>query len=367
MILHLLTDEKFTDYTIKQFSGSEMCSEFVLIPSNGLMNLVALTDRCTIVRQNSPEFDALLSRLDQYTCIILHGLMWVSWQQQILDNVPDNVKVAWVFWGGEIYSRQVEYYKFLAPITKAICLFRRMVKGNKKATSDDIAYRYFQKIDYCLTDEREEFEYASRFAQKQYEYQWYNYYSLEETIGTLLSERCAGNNIMIGNSANAKNNHFDILWKMHCNRKKLNEANRKLVVPLSYGDVWVRERVKRFGKRLFGDRMQALDTFISRDEYNALMLSCSTMILGYMQPAGQGNIITGLWLGMRVYLSEKSMTYQYFKRIGCVVYSMESDLKKYGYAPMEEKDVEKNRAVLKQWYSKESMHKQNLEIVKALS
>lgn len=103
------------------------------------------------------------------------------------------------------------------------------------------------------------------------------------------------------------------------------------------------------------------------DEYNALMLSCSTIILGYTQPAAQGNIITALWLGMRVYLSEKNMTYRYFKRIGCVVYSMESELKKYGYAPMEEKDVEQNRAVLKEWYSKENMHKRNLEIVKALS
>ena len=81
----------------------------------------------------------------------------------------------------------------------------------------------------------------------------------------------------------------------------------------------------------------------------------------------RGNIITGLWLGMRVYLSERSFAYQYFKRIGCAIYSIEKDLKEYGYAPMEQKEVEQNRAVLQQWYAKENMHKRNLEIVKALS
>ena len=65
MILHIHTDEKFTDYAIAQFSAPEMESEFVLVPSNNMMEHVKLIDRCTVVRQSSPEFEVLLNRLDQ--------------------------------------------------------------------------------------------------------------------------------------------------------------------------------------------------------------------------------------------------------------------------------------------------------------
>ena len=105
MILHLLTDEKFTDYAIKQFSAPEMKSEFVLVPSNNAMEMVKLADKCTIVRQNSPDFDVLINRLDQYTGIIFHGMFWGRWQTPILQKVPKNVKVAWYFFGGDISSR----------------------------------------------------------------------------------------------------------------------------------------------------------------------------------------------------------------------------------------------------------------------
>ena len=64
MILHLLTDEKFTDYAIKQFSAPEMLSEFVLVPSNNMMEHVKLIDQCTIVRQGSSEFKEV--RVDNY-------------------------------------------------------------------------------------------------------------------------------------------------------------------------------------------------------------------------------------------------------------------------------------------------------------
>lgn len=367
MILHLLTDEKFTDYAIKQFSAPEMKSEFVLVPSNNAMEMVKLADKCTIVRQNSPDFDVLINRLDQYTGIIFHGMFWGRWQTPILQKVPKNVKVAWAFWGGEIYSRAEQYDLFLAPITKALNNIHKRYKHIKEDTSTEIPISLFKRIDYCLTDMQEEYEYAKQYSGGSFEHLWYNYYSLDRTVGALLDSRCQGKNIWIGNSAAEKNNHLDILWALFKQGLHWTYKDSEVIIPLSYGAQWMGNIVAKVGRFIFGKRARIINTFMPLDEYNALMLSCSTIILGYTQPAAQGNIITALWLGMRVYLSEKNMTYRYFKRIGCVVYSMESELKKYGYAPMEEKDVEQNRAVLKEWYSKENMHKRNLEIVKALS
>ena len=370
MILHLMTDEKFTDYTIEQFGTPEMQSEFVVVPSNNAMHLVKHIDRCTIISQYSPVFKELLSRLGQYSGIILHGLFWGRWQQPILENVPKNVKVAWMFWGGEIYSRADQYDEFLAPITKTLNDIHKRYKKIKEDTSAEIPLSLFKRIDFCLTDMHEEYEYAKQYTGAKFEHLWYNYYSLDRTVGALLDSRCEGQNIWIGNSAADKNNHLDILWTIFKQGLHRKYKDTEVVLPLSYGAQWMANIVAKVGRFIFGKRARILNTYMPLEEYNAMMLSCSTIIIGYTQPAAQGNIITALWLGMRVYLSEMSFAYDYFKRIGCKVYSIERDLKRKNkdvFAPMSNEDVAANREILKQWYSVPAMHKKNLEIVKALS
>ena len=368
MILHILTDDKFADYAIRQFSAPEMESEFICLNTAGRMNLVELRNKVQVMSPHSEEFAAFLDEnLSKYSAIILHGMHWGMWQKMILQKVPANVKVAWMFWGGEIYGRHDIGERFLAPITSVVCRIRSLhksVEGKKKEDYTwELPIELYQRIDVCLTDEKEEYEYAKRFLGNKMTYMWYNYYTLEEMMGALYEERCCGNNIIIGNSATDSCNYWDVLLRL----KRLRIGDRKIVLPLSYGAQWISKTVSKFSRILYPKNTMPLLDFMPRDEYNKVLLGCNTMIMGHYHPQAQGNIITGLWLGMRVYLSEKSMTYHYFKRICCVVYSLESELKKYGYAPMEEKDVEQNRAVLKQWYSKEEMHKRNLEIVKALS
>lgn len=352
MILHLLTDEKFTDYAIKQFSAPEFRSEFILVPSNNAMEYVKLIDKCIIVRQNSPEFDILLNRLDQYTGIIFHGLFWGKWQTPILQKAPKNVKVAWYFFGGEIYSRHELETAFMTPITKTLYKTRKLFKQRNSDNCWEIPIPLFNNINYCLTSMYEEFEYAKWFTKSNFEHMWYTCYSLEETVGPMLEKCCDGNNVWIGNSSAIKNNHFDALWiLLKCGL--LCRLSTDVIIPLSYGDPWVRNLVLKVGRVLFGKRMHVLTDYMPRNEYNALMLSCSTMIIGYTQPAAQGNIITGLWLGMRVYLSEKSMAYTFYKRIGAYVFSLESDLATYAFKPLPEKERAENRKILRKWYSKQ--------------
>lgn len=366
MILHLLTDEQFSDYAIAQFYAPEMESELVLIPSNFDNWKVKLVDKCTVIEQNSPEFEALLNRLDHYSAIFLHGLFWAHWQIPILERVPKSVKVAWYFWGGEIYSRhEIDDY-FLAPITRKLYNLRRIIKRAKPNKYNEIPLSLYGRVDYCLTSMREECDYARQFTSANFKHLWYTYYSIEETIGGLKNEQCHGNNIWIGNSASVKNNHLDVLWQLWKSRLLRKTKGNKVIMPLSYGEAWGRNLVKKIGGLVLGKRMQVLDTYIPRDEYNKLMLSCSTMILGYLEPAAQGNIITAMWLGMRVYLSEKSMAYAYYKRIGAKVFTMEKDLKIYGFTPLSDDERAENRKVLNQWYGKQHVEQAVKDVVNEL-
>jgi hypothetical protein len=86
-----------------------------------------------------------------------------------------------------------------------------------------------------------------------------------------------------------------------------------------------------------------------------MMLNCSTLILPYYSPAGQGNIITALWLGMRVYISNRSIALKYFRRIGIIIYSFEDDFEKYGTIPLSDDIVYHNRNILMNVYSKKTV------------
>lgn len=362
MILHLVTDEKFTDYAIKQFSAPEMESEFVLIPSNYTPgNDVVEKEKCRIVKQRSPEFKELLSHLGDYSAIVLHGMHWGGWQTPILESVPEHVKVAWMFWGGDLYGREDIKNTFKAPITKT--LYRLHLHGKKPNTSWQISRELFKRVDYCLTGEVEEYEYAKAYiGNPEMKHIWYTYYSMEETVGALMAERTHGDNVWLGNSATAENNFYDAYLRL----RLYGLRGRKLISPLSYGAPWVMNSVPKLGRLLFGNKFVPLRTFMPREEYNRLMLDCGTMIMPHYNPQAQGNILTGLWLGMRVYLSEKSIAYNFFKRIGALVFSFESDFMKYRYTPLTDEEVEHNRDVMRKWYSKEHVMQSAVDVVNEL-
>lgn len=371
-ILHIVTNEQFTDYAIQQFSGPEMCSEFILIPANHEDWFVKLIDRCTIIQPFSQDFELLLNRLNQYSGIVLHGMFWGKWQKYILEQVPRNVKIAWVFWGGDLYERHEMNNRFFTPITNILNTIHRYKKVRlKKDISWEIPLDLYKRVDICITSLKEEYDYARQFTNAPFKHFWYSYYSIEDTIGDpLLNRKCEGSNIWIGNSAAVQNNHLDVLW--HLCRKGLLRGikERNVVVPLSYGEPWMRNLAKRVGQLLFGKRLIALEKYIPREEYNAMMLSCSTMLIGYLEPAANGNIMTGLWLGMRVYLSEKSMAYAYYKRIGCCVFSIEHDLNQRNpkcFAKLSDVELKQNRKALMQEYGKQRTDKAVIDLVKLLT
>ena len=223
----------------------------------------------------------------------------------------------------------------------------------------------YQRIDYCLTGEQEEYEYAKAFLHNSMDFIWYTCYSIEETLGELKDKRATGNNVLFCNSAAIKNNMFDAALRMRRRGCRKHLKNRKVIMPVSYGEPWVKNLMLKFGPKCF-DQFEPLMNFMPRDEYNAMMLGCSTLILPYYQPAGQGNIITAMWLGMRVYISEKSIAYNFFKRIGVKIYSFENDFEKYGCDAVPDEEMEYNRKVLREMFSLEHVMQSAKNVVDIL-
>lgn len=364
MILHVLPTEKFSDYVINQFIKLPIQSEFVLIPIDDPLDYVKQRDKARIILYGSEEYKELIAHLGDYSGIVLHSTFYY-WAYDILRLVPKHVKVAWVFWGGEIYCRpEISDIKF-APITNLV-IKTRFISKHKRAQYIKflLPYELYQRIDYCLTSEAEEYEYAKAFLNHPtLTHLWYTYYDMDATLGSLKSETCNGSNVIVGNSATIECNYFDVIPKL----RRYLDKDQKVVLPLSYGTPWVMNAVPKYAKFWLGKHAWVLSDFMEREKYNRILQSCSTMIMAHYNPQAQGNILTGLWLGMRVYMSEKSIAYKFFKRLGFVVFSFESDFKKYKFLPLTDDEFAQNRKVLTDWYSAENVMKAVEKIAKELN
>ncbi len=370
MILHILNDDKFTDYVVNQFGEVDAFSDFVVLSFSEQLKHVKEVARCDIVCYNSETYEILKQKIGTYKAVVFHGL-FETWCAELIHCIPDSVKIAWVFWGGEIYGRGDIQGAFLSFRSKLLLGSQRckwIIEGHQdKHRPYQIPIEYFHRIDYCLTDMCQEYDFAVKYLHHDMQMLWYNYYSIEETIGdTLLHSKCRGSRIFVGNSATIENNHLDIFAKLRC----LPLNGRELVVPLSYGVLWYASVVCRIGHFIFGKQFHPLMEFMSRTEYNRHMLLCSTMIMPHYRAQAQGNLITGLWLGMRVYLYERNFAYQYFKKMGIKIYSIEHDLNEQNpnvFAPLGEVDIEHNRSILQQIYGRDAMKKAIKNIVTELN
>ena len=368
MILHFLSDEKFSDYVINQFSEPEMRSEFVLMSDSESKKYFR---NCGVVKQVNPndveDMTTLLDSVGRYSAIVLHGLFF-PWCETVLRNVPNNVKVAWVFWGGEIYGRKDLKDFFLSKRSKllfGVHQLKKRIEGKEGGDNYELPLELFYRIDYCLTDIHEDFEFVTNYTQSRMKEVWYNYYSIDETIGELRNQCVEGNNILIGNSSSLTCNHVDGFRAA----KRLYNDNSEIIVPLSYGEPWLRNFLLKKGTYMFGSRFHPLVDFMPRYEYNNLIKKCAVVIMPHYRPQAFGNIITALWLGSRVYLSERSSLYTFFKRIGITLFSIETDInrtKSPKVLSLSVKEREENRRILASLYEKSVMNRKNQELVKML-
>ena len=345
MILHILIDDKFSDYAISHFSEVPDKSEFVIINPTDELKFVRQTAKAKIVAPYSQEYYDVIKKLYNYSSILFHGI-FNSWCEELIKNAPISIKIAWMVWGGEIYGRKDLIDSFLAPRTKIISHLRRILKHNN-VYSYELPITLYRRIDYCLTNMNEEYSYVRQYLHSnRLKFLWYSYYSIKDTLGPLINGNITGNNIIIGNSCTIECNYFDILPKLWLFRRKI---KGNIILPLSYGSKWLQNLLIPFSTRLFGKRCLALTEFVPREQYNAILSSCAVMIQPHYRAQAMGNIVTALWLGMKVYLSEKNITYDYFKRLGLIIFSIEQDLHRNNpnvFLPLTMNEVTHNRRLL---------------------
>lgn len=173
-----------------------------------------------------------------------------------------------------------------------------------------------------------------------------------------------GKDIQIGNSAAPTNNHIDLFDLL----AKYSLGDRKLYVPLSYGGTaFYCNTVMQYGEKKWGNRFRPINVFVPLEEYRRILASSYYAIFYHERQQAMGNIISALWRGCMVFLSETSPLYGYLKERGYIFYAVQRDLYKIKSGErMKEEDIKRNRRLIIGENSIEIEKEKSAKIVKTL-
>ena len=209
------------------------------------------------------------------------------------------------------------------------------------------------KVDFCATVMPEEFDILSNELDSFRAVRVpFSYGSIEDNVKHIgPDDYVNGTGIIIGDSIDAASNHFDALDKL----KTLPVENRSIVMPLNYSEgLEYKNLLIRHGYEQFGDNFKPLQKMLSAAEYLKILRSCNVALMLHERQQAVGNITTLLWLGCKVFMSENSVVYKYYKRKGIYIYSFQSDLDAESInIPMSINEISANRALLTAEYGQD--------------
>ena len=177
----------------------------------------------------------------------------------------------------------------------------------------------------------------------------WNYGTIEDDLVRDSNLSVVGNNILVGNSATYESNHLDALRLL----SGLKLDGRKILCPLSYGDNRCRDEILVRGNSMFGEKFVPLVDYMTIDEYNKALSTCSVVIMNHLRQQGLGNIVTTMYMGAKVFLNKSNPAYQFFKKSGAVIFSMDELNVENVNSLLDEAAVEINRLVLKNYWGRD--------------
>lgn len=377
-ILHLATDDKFLDHAFpvfeKVYPGAN--NVFVFASVEPLKHVKLRPDHIE-TRQNGyffkkPKLSEVL--YEQYDLIVFHSLGEALYPE--LDNMPQETPKIWLGWGFDYYPELLSHtslylngtQEILSNIKNHISLKRKIIVLAKKAIrllfplSGKV--RAVEKITVFSPVLPKEYEMVrdSRSWKCFPEFASWNYGTLEDNlIFGFEGESVTGNAILVGNSATYTGNHVEAFSLLH--QLKLKE--RRVIAPLSYGDAKLAEKLTAMGKEYFEDNFEPLADFMPIEDYVAVIKQCGYVIMNHVRQQAVGNIVIMLYLGARVFLRHENPVYDFLKREGVTlstIQGLEANPQLINQ-PLTESERSRNRAIVSEYWGRGRAYERTRQLV----
>jgi len=268
--VHLLVDDKFIDMALREFEAAAPGRQRYVVPGKPRELRYIRWPNVEFVRRRR-----LPALLNQKRCsgVVFHSLEDRS--LPLLSRLRPGRTVAWLGWGFDYYDRLLERAfpdGLYLPLTKALVAEHSreqppappprapLFEGLQRllGVPPPTVVERLARVDlFCPVLEVEQRWARALVPEFRADYVDWNYGTAEADYGALAFEAtpAVGRDILVGNSATATNNHcevFELLARTPAAR------DRRVIVPLSYGDPWYRDAILAQGRALFGDRFVPL-------------------------------------------------------------------------------------------------------------
>lgn len=334
LLLHIATDEKFINSAYEIYEkATEGNNKF----------LILVEDRATEVKHVNNELFTHVYLSEDYigtiqevvkkaTRVVFHGMN--IRQARIVNQIEIKVPKIWTVFGTEVYNNpevfgsdvygEKTFKEFLGNKYYLKNKFRSIayfIKGKRNPYK--VVLEALYKMDFVAVLFPEEFKLFMKkgIINDKAKHLKFSYYPLDIVISKEVSFQ-KKKNILLGNSASLTNNHleaFDLL-------SKFDLSDRKIITPLSYGDMVYANHIKIVGTEIFKENFEPLLNFLSLYDYQKLLNTCGIVIMNHYRKQAGGNILNSLYMGAKVYLRKENVIYEYLKNLGCHVYNIENDL-----------------------------------------
>ena len=248
--------------------------------------------------------------------------------------LPNNIKIAWRFFGYEIYGRKKELFiseKSIKYISKANSNKSNLVVHNLKKIYSYIKFsgqvgeifkKAIKRIDYMLVLSKEEYDYLQSIwlylpPLLQIPHRFFDdnldlpYIKVEKEI---LKPK-----IVIGNNRSSYNNHIDIIDLIE---KAPNKYNYKFTLLFNYGkNTAYAQAVK--AKTANKTHFTLIEDFISPDKFDLFYQNINALVInGYREMAG-ANIFLAMQNGAKIYLNRKNIHLQWLLNEGFKIFTIQ--------------------------------------------
>lgn len=285
---------------------------------------------------------------------------------EFIKCIPQNIHVCWEIYGGDFYNQFLVHYGFKLFYTNPEQFkkygFWRMhfpilfsiameITGHRNASilKRRKLFRYITQrtnsLGVCSMGDKELLE---RYSGKTFPAVEVLNFSLKDTLGALYEgEFSNGTNIMVGNSASFSNNHLYVLKYL----KELYPENT-ILLPCAYGgNSRYKNLICEEYTNAFCEKLQVIVDYLPLHQYNKMFMSTGIMIMSSWRQESWGNIFTGLYLGIKVYMSENNSFFHYLKNIGFLVFSLEKATKEEFSVLLTEEQKTYNRDLILKRYN----------------
>lgn len=372
--LHCCIDDKFIDGAITLFEEDKQADNKYVIFTPQKKDKYQYVKNEKVINLQTDSFLNYIET-EKFDIIYLHSLFCIN--LSLIQQIPTKYKVVWLSWGFDTYSYSYPLIKteLYEPITKEF--INKTLHSKLRSLKESISYKIFHKSDHINALKRIDY-YSGVFP--------YEYYLIKQSFSDFkaipidfyygskdffIKESICKDykedqmkHLIIGNSAADTNNHLDVLYKL----KDLTQKNwEKCIIPLSYcGTNTYKNEIEEKGKKIFGDKLLSLRTYLPINEYLNLISKCKTAIYLHNRQQASDNIFMQMNFGARVFMSSKNEMFKYLKSQGLKIYSFQDDFDLIN-EPMNYEDVMVNREYLSANYSSTKLIQRIIDINKKVA